>query len=126
MLRNKKVIAILSIIISIATWIYVMGSVDPKITRSVLGIDVTTSGEEYLEKQNLKVSLENPETVDIKIKGKRSEVCKAIKAGITAEVDVSHCEYGENKGEIKIKMPGRTGGVSVVKVSEETATFRVR
>ena len=126
MLRNKKVLAILSLLISIGMWMYVMGSVDPVMTKTGTGIKVTSAGDEYLANHNLKATLGGPEYVDIKIKGKRSSVNKAIDKGIKAEVDVSHCEYGENEGEIKIVMPSGINGVSLVKISDETETFTIR
>lgn len=125
-MRNKKVLAILSLLISIAMWTYVMGTVDPETTKMVTGIKVNSSGDDYLKKYNLEAELTGPEVIDIKIKGKRSAVNKAVKGGITATVDVSHCEYGENEAEIRVVMPSGVRGVSILKMSDDTETFVVK
>lgn len=126
MLRNKKILAILSLLISIAMWTYVMGTVDPVTTKMVTGIKVTSSGDDYLKNHNLEAELTGPEVIDIKIRGKRSVINKAVKGGITATVDVSHCEYGENEAEISVIIPRGIRGVSVLKMSDETETFVVK
>ena len=69
---------------------------------------------------------ERPETVDIVIKGARSDVNEAKKSDITATVDVSNCDYGENEAKIKIEFPDKINGVTVDSMSEETAVFTVK
>lgn len=126
MLKSKKVQAILSLLIAIGLWMYVMGTVDPTVTTTVRNIPVEKVNEKVLKDLGMKATLESPDTVDIVIKGARSNVNEAKKSDITATVDVSNCEYGENEAKIKIEFPDKISGVTVDSISEEKATFNVQ
>lgn len=126
MLKSKKVQAILSLLIAIGLWMYVMGTVDPTVTTTVRNIPVEKVNEQVLKDLGMKATLESPDTVDIVIKGARSNVNEAKKSDITATVDVSNCEYGENEAKIKIEFPDKISGVTVDSISEEKATFNVQ
>lgn len=125
MLKNKKLQAILSLLIAVALWMYVMGTVDPTVTTAVRGIPVEKTNEKVLKDLGMSATLVEPETVDIVIKGARSDVNEAKKSEIEATVDVSNCEYGENEARIKIEFPDKISGVTVDSMSRETAVFTV-
>jgi YbbR domain-containing protein len=126
MLKSKKLQAILSLLIAIGLWMYVMGSVDPTVTATVRNIPVEKANEKVLKDMGMTATLDSPETVDIVIKGARSDVNEAKKSDITATVDVSNCEYGKNEAKIDIEFPDKISGVKVDSMSEEKATFTVQ
>lgn len=126
MLKNKKFQAILSLLIAIGLWMYVMGSVDPTVTATVRDIPVEKTNEKVLKDLGMQATLESPETVDIVIKGARSDVNEAKSSDITATVDVSNCEYGENEAKIDIDFPDKISGVKVDSMSDEKAIFTVK
>ncbi len=125
MLKNRKVQLILSLLIAICIWAYVMGQVDPQSTITVGEIKVEMRGTDSLEELDLKPTLVKPRIVSVTITGKRSEVNKAKKDGIQAYVDVSTCEYGTNEGDIKIDFPDGVNGVIIEHMSHDTAMFTV-
>lgn len=125
MLKNRKVQLILSLLIAICIWAYVMGQVDPKATITVSDVKVEMRGTDALDKLDLKPTLVKPKIVNVTITGKRSEVNKAKKDGIQAYVDVSTCEYGTNEGDIKIDLPNGVNGVIIEHLSQDTAMFTV-
>lgn len=125
MLKNKKVQAVLSLLIAIGLWIYVIGSVDPTVTTTIRNIPVEMTNQKVLKELGMSATLVEPETVDVTIKGARSNVNEAKKSEITATVDVSNCEYGENQARIKIEFPDKISGVTVDSLSEEKAAFQV-
>jgi len=125
MLRNKKFQLIISVLIAIALWLYVVGEVDPTITATINDIKVEKVGEDELEELGLKSKLTGPKTVNIVITGSRSEINEAKKSEIRAVVDVSNCEYGENEEDVRIIFPDDIKGVSVDDMSSEVATFEV-
>ncbi len=126
MLSSKRVQAILSLVIAVALWMFVMGTVDPQITYTVRSIPVEKINEDVLEELNLSATLEKPETVDVQLRGKRSDVNEAKKGKIRATVDVSNCDYGKNEAEINIVLPDKVTGVIVDDISYETAIFTVK
>ena len=122
MLKNKTVLKIVSLVIAIFLWIYVMGEVDPETKVKVYGIEVNYINMELLAENGLAVAEDEPVTINATIEGKRSDVNKAKKKGLTASVDVSRCKSGKNKAEITLDMPS---GVVLDSISKDTADVDV-
>ena len=125
MLKNKKFQLIISLLIAIALWLYVVGEVDPTITADVNHIQVEMTGEDTLEELGMEATLEKPKVIDIVISGPRSDVNEAKSGEIRAIVDVSNCEYGDNEENIRIQFPDDVKRVSVINMSSEKAEFTV-
>ena len=126
MFRNRKTLMILSLLIAIAIWMFVMGQVDPQSTITVTDVKVEMQGTKVVEDMGLKATLVKPKIVNVEITGKRSEVNKAKKKGLTAYIDVSTCDYGDNEAEIRIDLPNGVSGVSIEHISQYTAHFIVK
>ncbi|MBQ3466142.1 MAG: hypothetical protein IJH22_04350 [Firmicutes bacterium] len=125
-MTNKKVLMLVSLLVAIGLWMFVMGSVDPETSQRVTGIKVEMQGTNVLEDEGLKATLVKPKMIAITIEGKRSQIKKAQKKGISAYIDVSTCDYGKNEAEIFIKLPDGVSGVTVEEISAETAYFTVK
>ena len=125
-MKSNKVLMLISLLVAIALWMFVMGNVDPQISERVSGVPVEMEGTDTLEDQDLTATVNKPKVVNITIEGKRSQVIKAKKKGIKAYIDVSTCDYGKNEAEIYVRIPDGASGVSVEDISSETAVFTVR
>ena len=126
MLTNKKALMLISLLVAIGLWMFVMGNVDPETTERITGVEVEMIGTDSLEDQGLKATLNKPKMVAVTLEGKRSQIKKTKNKGLKAYVDVSTCDYGKNEGEIVIKIPDGVSGVTVEEASAETAIFTVR
>lgn len=126
MLRNKKILMLISLLVAIGVWIYVMGNVDPVVRERIDGVQVELQGESTLTQSGLKATLKAPKRVSVSIEGKRSQVNKVKKKGVEAFVDVSTCDYGRNEGKIIIALPDTVTGVLVENISSKTAVFTVK
>ena len=125
-MRSKKVLMLISLLVAIALWMFVMGNVDPQISERVSGVKVEMEGTDTLADQDLTATINKPKVVNVTIEGKRSQVLKAKKKGIKAYIDVSTCDYGKNEAEIYVRIPDGVSGVTVEDISSETAVFTVR
>ena len=125
-MRNKKVLMLISLLVAIALWMFVMGNVDPQISERVSGVAVEMEGTDTLDDQDLTATINKPKVVNVTIEGKRSQINKAKKKGIKAYIDVSTCDYGKNEAEIYVRIPDGANGVTVEEISSETAVFTVR
>jgi YbbR domain-containing protein len=125
-MRSKKMLMLISLLVAIALWMFVMGNVDPQISERVSGVSVEMEGTDTLEDQDLTATVNKPKVVNITIEGKRSQVIKAKKKGIKAYIDVSTCDYGKNEAEIYVRIPDGVSGLTVEDISSETAVFTVR
>lgn len=126
MLRNKKVLMLLSLLIAVGLWVYVMGNVDPDTKVKISGVKVEMQGVDSLEKQGLHPVLNSPKVVSVTVQGKRTQVNKTKKKGLEAYIDVSTCDYGRNEAEIYVQLPQGVTNVSVESISKETAIFTVK
>ena len=126
MLTNNKVLMLISLLVAIALWMFVMGNVDPSVSERVSDVKVEMQGADSLEDQELTPTLVKPKIVTVTIEGKRSQVKKAKDKGIRAYIDVSTCNYGKNETEIHVRIPDGVKGVTVEDISSETATFTVK
>ena len=126
MFRNRKTLMILSLLIAIALWMFVMDQVDPKTELVVTDVKVEMRGTDVVENMELTATLIEPKIVNVELQGKRSQVNKAKKKGLKAYIDVSTCDYGENEAEIRIELPSGVRGVTVEHISQYTAKFNVK
>lgn len=105
MLKNNTVLKILSIVIAICLWMYVMGSVNPVITQTVENIPVELLNEDRLEQQDLTVRGSAGFSVDIVIEGKRSTLYNLDKNKIKATADVLGYKEGQNAVPVHVEVP---------------------
>ena len=126
MLNNKKVLMLVSLLIAIGLWMFVMGNVDPKMDERISAIEVEMVGADNLIEQGLTATLNKPKMISVTVEGKRSQIKKVRDKGIRAYIDVSTCDYGKNEADIHVKLPEGVKGVTVEDISSETATFTVK
>ena len=125
MLKNKKVLMLLSLLVAVGLWVYVMGNVDPDTVEKIAGVKVEMEGTGTLQDAEVHAVLNSPKVVTVTIEGRRSQVSKTKKKGVKAYIDVSTCDYGRNETDIYVRLPEGVTGVSVENVSSETAVFTV-
>ncbi len=82
-------VKVFSVIVAIVLWLILTYTVNPTITQTVKNIPITFSGTDALAAKGLVlINTDNIEKVDVKIRGARSSVIKALST-IRASVDVS-------------------------------------
>ncbi len=87
--RDDMALKIISVLIAIGLWFYVVQVQSPDIERTVKGIPVVFSQKDSLEKKGLSLLNDKEHTIDIKIRGKRKYVMDASAENITVLADVS-------------------------------------
>lgn len=122
MLENKNVLKIISLVIAILLWIYVMGEVNPETKEKISDIEVTFVNTEQLADEGLAVLHDQDIKVSAVIKGKRSVINEAKKTGITATIDVADASKGKNRGKVELELPS---GVTLDSISDETISYTV-
>ena len=125
-MNNKKILMLISLLVAIALWMFVMGNVDPSVSERVSEVKVEMQGTDTLKDNGLTATLVKPKIVSVTIEGKRSQVKKTKDKGIKAYIDVSTCDYGKNEAEIHVRLPEGVKGITVEDISSETAVFTVK
>lgn len=90
MRKNKIVSILLSLVISVCLWIYVVSTVTPDDSQWITNIPVTFVNEDGLfSDRNLVLSEGRDTTVDLKLYGKRQDLLKLNSTNITITADLS-------------------------------------
>lgn len=122
MLENKNFIRVISLIIAVMLWVFVMGEVNPETEDKISDIEVTFVNANNLADKGLAVVVDKNVMVDAVIKGPRSVVNGTKNTGISATVDVGSCSRGNNVEKIEFNLPE---DITLESVSRESISFKV-
>lgn len=122
MFNNNNVLRLVSLVIAVCLWVYVMGEVNPETKLKVGDINVGFVNTEVLQSQGLAVAETEPISLTATIKGKRSDVYDIKKQGLTAYIDVADCDEGKNTVNVQVNVPD---GIRLENLSKETAEITV-
>ncbi len=105
MLNNKKLNILISLIVASVLWIYVVGEIDPVITKKISGLPISFENEDVLAENGMAISEVSNDMVSVTIEGKRSNLSKVDEGDIKASIDLSQGSKGENSFSVSFKMP---------------------
>ena len=125
--RNKikninKLSFVISLIISIAAWFYVVYNVNPTMSRNFRNIPVTITGEDILEENGLAVASIDVESIDVTLRAKRSILDSVKDGSIVISADVSEAGKGDNKFALEISSPS---GTVITKQSKKNVVINI-
>ena len=124
MLRNKTVTKILSLLIAVALWGYVVWNKNPIIDTTLRGVPVQILNESTLKERGLTI-ISGPEgeyNVDIKVSGKKKDI-GSLKAGdIFATADIGG--YGAGETTIAVRV-STLDNISVISINPGKLTFTI-
>ncbi len=105
-MESRKVLRLItSVLISIALWVYVINVVNPSSTTTVRNIPVTLTGTEVLTEKNLAIEGSGVYTVDITVRGTRTDLSTLSADNIVATADVSELTLGQDYITVAVTVP---------------------
>ncbi|MBO4991657.1 MAG: hypothetical protein J6E42_05835 [Firmicutes bacterium] len=104
---------ILSVIIAIFLWIFVIGGENPVKERTIRSVPVNLKNVETLADNNLAIAGSTDYTVDVKIKGQRTTVDPLTVDDITVEADLFGYGQGQNYINVTAVIPDNTELVEI-------------
>lgn len=105
MLDNKKFNIILSVLIAIGIWAYVIGETNPTDTKTYRDIPIQFLGEESLDENDLAILDVSAESLHVTVTGTRANVNRLRPGDITASVNLEEAAKGENQLRVNIRVP---------------------
>ncbi len=105
MKNNKVVRFILSLLLAIFLWSYVINVVNPSSTTTLRNIPVTLSGTEALAEKNLAIVGNGEYTVDITVRASRSDLSSLSPDNFLANADVSGLTLGQDYITVTVSAP---------------------
>lgn len=107
-MKNKLVAFLLSLLVSLGMWLYVVNYISPESEAMFYNIPVVFEGETVLTtERNLMITDISTTTVNMKISGNRSDLNKVNSNNITVKIDLSKVyDPGETTLQYSYSFPG--------------------
>lgn len=104
--RSKKdnMMKVISLIIALLLWSYVMSEVNPTITRTFYNIPVVYRNLSDMKDKNLFLMSPEEVFIDITVKGKRKSVNEMSEKDISASIDLSNVSAGGKSMPIDVQL----------------------
>lgn len=101
--KNNLTLKIFAVIIAIVLWIYVMGELNPRVTKEFSGVNVNLMNAEEVQKAGLMVMEPKDVNISVKVEGRNNDVLNMSKDSIKAHVDLRGLREGLNKVNVYIE-----------------------
>ena len=88
-MKNKLLTGLLSLVIALGLWLYVVTVISPNSDKQYTNIPVVVQGEAILEDRELMITEMEQKTVNLQLEGNRIDLDKLNSSNITLTVDVS-------------------------------------
>lgn len=125
-MKRKILYALLSAVIAIGLWVYVVTVVSPESEETYRNISVVIDGESLLHDRGLMIVTENIPQVTLKLSGNRSDLRKLNSSNITIVMDVSRISStGEKELQYSISYPGDVPSGSIQVMSQSPERIKV-
>ena len=112
--RRKYVSILISVIIAIGLWFFVINDENPTIRMTYSDIEIDYLNEDLLQEEGLVVKDSDiPVTVKVVLQGKRTDLLAIKSSDITATADVSQCTKGDNYVDVEVHTPSSSTVFSV-------------
>jgi len=103
--KEKTITIILSILVALVLWAYVLGEVNPTTQQTIANVPVQLLNIQSLTARELAISGDGKYTVNVIIEGKRSDIMNITAQDIIAEADLFGWSKGENFVPVNVIAP---------------------
>ncbi len=114
---NNMLAKILSLVIAILLWSYVMGVENPNESITIRNVRVNFQNMESLEQKGLILLSPSEQFVNIKISGKKNDLDKIRQGSIYATADLEGYGVGDSRVRVDTRFESNPGTVQVESVS---------
>ena len=122
MLNSNNFYKIISVVIALVLWVYVIQVENPTKTKIISDVPVQLLNEDNLNSKGLSLSGEADYTVDVEIKGKRADLAKITANDIIANADLYGYSIGNNYIPVTVAAPD---GITVLGVDPTKITVDI-
>lgn len=105
MFQSKKLNLLMSFLIAIILWAYVIGEINPVTTKYFVDVNINLENQIALEERGLAIESMNEEKINVTVKGERSRIQNVEKDDVYAKVDLALARAGHNELDVNIRTP---------------------
>lgn len=121
MFQNNKVNLVISIVAAIIIWAYVVIAVNPIKDTTIKNIPVKLTSIDTLEDRGLTVTSDRDYTVDVTVKGARSEITQITEDDIEATADLFGYPEGDHDIKVVVTVPDNVSREDIKPASIEVS-----
>lgn len=114
---NNMIAKILSLVIAILLWSYVMGVENPNESITIRNVRVNFQNMDSLEQKGLILLSPSEQFVNIKISGKKNDLDKIRQGSVYATADLEGYGVGDSRVRVETRFESNPGTVQVESVS---------
>ncbi|HIW39586.1 MAG TPA: hypothetical protein IAA36_01280 [Candidatus Eubacterium pullicola] len=122
MLQNKKVNAIIAIVAAILVWAFVVGMVDPGVTKRFTDVPVQLINQDSLTQDGLAVDSTDITSINVTLSGDRADINKLEEGDIQVTADLYGRHEGSNYVSLEVQLPR---GISLDSRSEDRILINI-
>lgn len=120
--KDKKLI-IMSILVAVFMWAFVMASTNPSMTKSIRNVPLAIRNLENIQNQGYElVGRDQVETVNVKVEASRSDIINLDSEDLAASVDLQSPSEGIRSLNINVDTPT---GVKVVGIEPKKLNLKI-
>lgn len=125
-MKNKLVTALISAVVALAIWAYVVTVVSPNSDKNFYNIPVVTQGEALLLERGLMITETDISTTSLHLEGSRIDLNKLSSSNITVTLDVSKIyEAGSHNLTYSVSYPGDVAQNAITVLSKNPSGVQV-
>lgn len=125
-MKNKLVTALISAVVALAIWAYVVTVVSPNSDKNFYNIPVVTQGEALLLERGLMITETDISTTSLHLEGSRIDLNKLSSSNITVTLDVSKIyEAGSHNLTYSVSYPGDIASNAITVLSKNPSGVQV-
>lgn len=121
--KHNWAIKLLSVVLALLFWIFVMDQVNPQVTKVLYNVPVYETNVENLKKDKLIIMKRPALKVDIEFSGRRNTILTMSEMAVNLSVDLSKLEDGYNLAKIDAKL--NLNDVTIKKILPEALEYSV-
>ena len=118
-MKRKRIDIIISLLLAIALWVYVVGEMDPTMRQTFHGVTIQYANEATMHDIGLGVASYGEQELSVTVTGARSRITALQATDIQAVVDLSEAAKGTNQLTIRVSLPS---GLEVYRQSLDQVT----
>lgn len=107
MLNSRKSKVIISLLVAIVLWAYVISEMDPSVKKTYRNITIKYENEQTLVEKGLAVASVSETNMSVTLSGKRSTLSRLDSSDISATVDLSNAVAGTNELSVEMDIPSK-------------------
>lgn len=121
--KNDRKLIVLSILVAVIMWAFVMTSTNPSLSKTVRNVPLTIKNQEVMQKDGYAlVGKDEVTSVSVKVEGSRSDLASLTAEDLIASVDLGVPTEGIKTLNVKVDGPS---GIRVEKITPSNLNFKI-